>query len=467
MSECLTCEDFRRAPMNHVTMLTSTNGFDWQEFVGPATGSAPGAIVAPLTQPEEIAGLPPRYDLPAARQGWQGALPVHKDAGNPWDLTRAGGTAGNVYGAGFPSALIRDDYLELYFLDYSDREGRRGGEGSRIVMHVDDLQDAAKWASAERTLFSQEKPIAGRTPEPYVDIQDIRWVPELERYVSLDAFFGTSGPALLWSEVTPEVPLAGDGLPDFFDSIGEGAGPLVDVPTGRVVQIGTLVADEKGQLAVQNGELVPTTGFDSMIGIFEGFAATDAGQVFLYDLDVAKFDLPLATGFRVTDFEPTTSGFVAEFSHELDADLLDASDVVVEGVEVGRVPGSVVFDPAGRKLSFVKTGAPLTEDVYTVTLQSDSGGIHDVDGNQLDGNGDGDPGDNYLARLPLGLTTGSPVTVSIPDFVRGPGQDVTLPADSGGGIPISISDAAGVRTTSLSIGYDPTLLTISDVAVGP
>jgi hypothetical protein len=57
------------------------------------------------------------------------------------------------------------------------------------------------------------------------------------------------------------------------------------------------------------------------------------------------------------------------------------------------------------------------------------------------------------------------VTLSIPDFVRGPGQSVNLPADETG-IPITISEGTNVRAVDLRIAYDPALLTITGATVG-
>jgi hypothetical protein len=59
------------------------------------------------------------------------------------------------------------------------------------------------------------------------------------------------------------------------------------------------------------------------------------------------------------------------------------------------------------------------------------------------------------------------VIVSAPDFVRGPGQDVNVPADSTAGIPLSLSDGTGVRSVDLSFRYDPALLEITSASVPP
>ena len=59
------------------------------------------------------------------------------------------------------------------------------------------------------------------------------------------------------------------------------------------------------------------------------------------------------------------------------------------------------------------------------------------------------------------------VVISVPDFARGPGQPVNVPAATGTGIPLSISDGAGVEHVFVELRYDPALLEITNVAPGP
>jgi hypothetical protein len=56
-------------------------------------------------------------------------------------------------------------------------------------------------------------------------------------------------------------------------------------------------------------------------------------------------------------------------------------------------------------------------------------------------------------------------TISIPDIARGPGQPVNIPA-SGSGIPVRISNGAGVQSVDFTFVYDPNLLTITGVVAG-
>jgi hypothetical protein len=79
----------------------------------------------------------------------------------------------------------------------------------------------------------------------------------------------------------------------------------------------------------------------------------------------------------------------------------------------------------------------------------------------LDGNHDGVAGDSFSTTFTV---PDSPaVIVSVPDFLRGPRQDVNL---SGTGIHVSLSDGAGVSQMDLVLKYDPSLLLISQVVAG-
>ena len=79
----------------------------------------------------------------------------------------------------------------------------------------------------------------------------------------------------------------------------------------------------------------------------------------------------------------------------------------------------------------------------------------------MDGNGDGFAGGDYSAGFTVSAAPQGARVVSLPDFVRGPGQDVNVPADATTGIPISISDGENVRAADIRINYDPALLEIT------
>ena len=172
--------------------------------------------------------------------------------------------------------------------------------------------------------------------------------------------------------------------------------------------------------------------------------------------------------FAVTSFEASESGFRVEFTNELDAgdlNLYDTqnagrgpADVVITGATSGPVAGSLVIETSA--VTFIKAGDPLAADTYTVTLRSAADGFEDTGAALLDGNGDGTGGDDYQNNFMIDEAAASARTISIPDFVRGPGQEVNVPAD-GSDIPITISEGDNVRAADIRIRYNPALLEIS------
>lgn len=169
----------------------------------------------------------------------------------------------------------------------------------------------------------------------------------------------------------------------------------------------------------------------------------------------------------------TPSGFEVTFSGAIDASVLNLydaqsvamgpADVTLVGAATGAVRGTLFVEDGGQQLVFVRTGGVLAADTYTVILRSAADGIKATDGMLLDGNGDGVPGDDYVGSFDVAVTPG--VVVSIPDFARGPGQPVDVPA-SGTGLPIRITSSGGVDRVDLLLDYDPALLELTAVAPG-
>jgi hypothetical protein len=178
----------------------------------------------------------------------------------------------------------------------------------------------------------------------------------------------------------------------------------------------------------------------------------------------------------VTNLTETESGFVAGFATDLNTSLLNLydtqsgglgpADVVLQGAAVGPVAGSLVIDPSLRQVTFIKSGDPLGPDTYTVTLRSAADGFADAGGQLLDGNDDGTEGDDYSSTFEVAEAAANTVTIGISDIVRGPGQDVNLPADETNGIPVTMSGGANIRAVDMRVAYDPDLLTISGATVG-
>jgi len=177
----------------------------------------------------------------------------------------------------------------------------------------------------------------------------------------------------------------------------------------------------------------------------------------------------------VTSLEPISTGFVAQFNTELDVNALNLfdtqtaglgpADVVLRGETAGTVAGSLVVNQSSRMVTFIKTGGPLVADTYTVTLRSATDGFRTLEGGLLDGDGNGTAGDDFSDSFVVATPAANTVTVAVPDFVRGPGQGVNLPADTNAGIPLSLSNTAGARLIDLQISYDPALLEITTATV--
>lgn len=181
---------------------------------------------------------------------------------------------------------------------------------------------------------------------------------------------------------------------------------------------------------------------------------------------------------RVTNFVTNDSGFDVTFNRAVDmadvnlydqtnplitGDTLRAPDLVVHAsVANVDVTGSVRWNAATNTLSWVKTGGVLQgNETYTVTLVSGDTAFEDTFGNDLDGNSDFTPGDNYSQSFAVGSINSMPI-VSLPDFARGPGQGVDLTANS------TVDVALPVRATGLNVQgvnfeliYDTALLQIN------
>ena len=180
--------------------------------------------------------------------------------------------------------------------------------------------------------------------------------------------------------------------------------------------------------------------------------------------------------FKVINFTPDASGFDVQFNRAANLPVLNLyqglfspgnpPDMTVVGATTGSVEGSMVWDPSSNTMSFVKTGGVLAADTYTVTLVSGANAWEDQSGSLLDGeysgtlpSGNGVAGGNFV--ITFTVAPSSDRVVSLPDFARGAGQPVNVPA-TGTNLPISIDNAAGVTAVDVWVQYDPTLLHISN-----
>jgi subtilisin family serine protease len=192
-------------------------------------------------------------------------------------------------------------------------------------------------------------------------------------------------------------------------------------------------------------------------------------------------------GLIVTAFTPTATGFSAHFSKPFvnsgsnPLHLYDAAsagygppDVTLVGPS-GTVRGSLLIDPSNTSFTFVKTGGPvgggttglLAAGTYTVTFVSGATAFRDATGALLDGNNSGSNGTNYVTTFTATAPTG--VTVTIPDFARGPDSTdfINVPNNSPNGIPVALSNGAGVTDATFVLQYNANLLSITGGTANP
>ena len=184
---------------------------------------------------------------------------------------------------------------------------------------------------------------------------------------------------------------------------------------------------------------------------------------------------------RLHALETTTtpSGVIVTFNRALDGSPLNmydvaglnfgAADVTLVGASVGKIRGSVAITPNQRQLTFITTTGRLPADNYTLTLRSAANGFHDQTGSGelFDGDGNGDVGGDFVYHFTVAAEPAGAVAVVAPNFSRGPGQSVNLPASGTSGIPLSFSNGSGITAATFEVRYDPTLLNITSAAVAP
>jgi uncharacterized delta-60 repeat protein len=178
-----------------------------------------------------------------------------------------------------------------------------------------------------------------------------------------------------------------------------------------------------------------------------------------------------ASTFQVMNFTPTASGFDVTFNRPANLNVLNlyssgsgpygAPDLTLVGQHTGQVEGSLIWNPSTNTAEFIKTGGVLAADNYTLTLVSGSTAWEDVNNNLLDGL-DNSTFANYVTSF---TAPAAADVVNLPDFARGPGQAVNTPYTGSTGLPISISNGAGVTSVDFVLNYNPSDLSISNVTL--
>jgi hypothetical protein len=177
--------------------------------------------------------------------------------------------------------------------------------------------------------------------------------------------------------------------------------------------------------------------------------------------------LVVANPLQVLSFSPGMQGFSVRFNQAFDplqVNLYGAGqlpgDVLMRGAAVGAIEGSLLIDADSMGFSFLKTGLQLAPDQYSVTIKSGAGAFTSARG-VLDGDADGAAGGDFVAQFGIDQVQGT--TLRLPDFTRGPGQAVHVPAATLGGLPLTLNSSVGVHALSLEIRFDPGLLALAAV----
>ena len=253
------------------------------------------------------------------------------------------------------------------------------------------------------------------------------------------------------------------GLASLATGNGQGsfsyAAQAADVD-GDVLTYGLVTGPAGASIDAHTGQL----GFAAAIGAYDFVIAVDDGQgghaEQAFHLNVVARDTPNV----VTALSATSSGFRVRFDHTVDPSLInlyDAADASFGAGDVrltgagGPVNGTLILDADRAGFTFVKTGMPLADGAYTVTLRSGNDAFKN-----LDGNADGTPGDNYASTF---IVAGGSARVSISDLTRGPGQDVS------DALSATFINTGTTKITSVrfNLRYDPHLLTLTGAMLAP
>ncbi|MGH8665118.1 MAG: cadherin-like domain-containing protein, partial [Burkholderiales bacterium] len=207
----------------------------------------------------------------------------------------------------------------------------------------------------------------------------------------------------------------------------------------------------------------PQAGFEGLDGfsyrVADGFGGEAVGTV---TLEVQPTEGPL----QVVSFDPDCNGFAVRFSDTFDPSVINlyvsAPDVIVRGAASGVIAGSLIHDADGKGFRFLKNGSPFAADTYTVTLESGPSAFTHATRGDLDGDSDDAAGGDYVTTYSVAPPTG--IKVGLPDFMRGPGQEVNVPAALGQGLPLNLTSAGDVTSVTLEIDYNPAYLEITAAA---
>ncbi|MBM83735.1 MAG: hypothetical protein CMJ78_24525, partial [Planctomycetaceae bacterium] len=235
----------------------------------------------------------------------------------------------------------------------------------------------------------------------------------------------------------------------------------IDGTNGFVID-GVDAGDQLG-LSIGSADVNNDAIHDVIVGAFGVEGGTNTGNTFV----VYGGNFNGSNSFSVSQPQQTQAAVEVQVQRQIDPTTLhvfdgndasaDSNDVTLVGNTQGNIRGSVVYDEATGEFIFVKSGDPLPPDTYTFTIKSGPNGVFDTQGDQLDGDGDGNPGGDFVMQFTI--TDNGERVLSVPDFARGAGQAIDIGGT--GGIPVSIDEANGVTSAQFTFNFDPTELTVT------
>jgi hypothetical protein len=282
---------------NRVALAASDDGIHWTRLRGAARG---GAFIAPSN---EMTNVYPHSC---------GDVNLNEK----WDIHRS-------YGSGYPGALVRDGYLELYFSDDSLEDigvCTKPPAGWRIRIPVQDIENPSAYISADRVQVNYGS--------------DIKWSPLFERYFSYtvkckDPTVNPADPSfqqsamLAWSAPNVDVPTEFYTFNDLFPTNWNNS------TTGRWGEWGAIAGDALGNtLDFPQGDNVvdtPYTAFHLFYsaiqsGLGLNYHAMDLDHLLVFGygekLEVESFSLnndAITTTSRTVTLNNTASGSPTQY----------------------------------------------------------------------------------------------------------------------------------------------------------
>ncbi|MGK7950177.1 MAG: hypothetical protein AB4368_15695 [Xenococcaceae cyanobacterium] len=216
-------------------------------------------------------------------------------------------------------------------------------------------------------------------------------------------------------------------------------------------------------------DAITNTGLSSTGGLFSQITLSPENTISIFhDNSLTAENFAIDVPLQVTDLQTTASGFVLEFNRSIDLEQFNlygsnAADLRLVSQTTGElVRGSAIWDEGNNSLTFVKTEGILATDRYELTIFSRQDGLVTELGTLLDGNGDGNFGDNFTRTL--NIDNSNRRVLSIDDFSHAPGQKIDFPTQERD-LAINLDNGAGVTKIDFDLTFDRDILGVNDILV--